>query len=285
MLKSVLMFALTLLAAAVNNPVLAASPKGTTIIRNTGQPAEPLVFTAAPRESAQAATDIYEPIARYLSQALNRPVVYRYVGNWGVYRTQMLRGEYDLVFDGPHFNSYRMEKLRHQLLVRFPVNFQYVTVARDDFVFVGMQRLYRYSFCAFAPPNLGTLILLDLFDNPMRQPHIAAAVSSEDIYQGVVNKRCAVGVLPLAHFRRLNQDGRVRVLYTSDELPGQALSAGPRVTPGERLQLIEALVSPGAAEPTARLRATWQAESGFVRASAEDYAPFSRYLRNEWGFY
>ena len=285
MLKSVLMFALVSLATTVNNPVLADSLKNSTPPRDTEPPAAPLLFTAAPLESSQTAAGIYEPIARYLGQALNRPVVYRYVGNWGVYRTQMQRGDYDLVFDGPHFTSYRLEKLRHQLLVRLPDTFQYVTVARDDFVFVGMQRLYRNNFCAFSSPNLGTLMLLDLFDNPARQPHITAAASSDEIYQGVVGKRCAAGVLPLAHFRRLNQDGRVRVLYTSDALPGQALSAGPRVSPDERLQLINALVSPAASGPTAPLRAAWRTEGGLVRANAEDYLPFSRYLRNEWGFY
>jgi hypothetical protein len=249
------------------------------------EPGEMLVFAAAPRESEAAATAIYAPIADYLSAVLGRPVAYRYVGDWGVYRTHMLRGEYDLVFDGPHFNGYRLEKLQHQVLVRLPGGFQFAIIARDDLVFKGMRQLYRNSFCAFAPPNLGTLVLLDLFDNPMRQPLILAAASSEQIYQGVVARRCTAGMLPLAHFRQLDRDGRVRILYTSDALPNQALSAGPRVTAAERARLVSALTSPTALAPTAALRTAWKVDGGLMRADAEDYAPPARYLRNEWGFY
>ena len=246
--------------------------------------AAPLVFTAAPRESPAEGERIYGPLATYLSKTIGRPVIYRYPGSWGEYRTAMVRGDYDLVFDGPHFNGYRAERLNHEILVKLPEVYQFAIIGHRDLLFTSMQRLAGHTFCTLAPPNLGAQVVLDLYDNPARQPVLLPVDTWCAVYDGVVTGRCVAGVLPLTLLRAYDRQDRSRVLYFSSEMPHQALSAGPRLSAHERARLRDALTSSTAEEPTRALRAN-QHTSGFVPARSEEYLGLARYLRNEWGFY
>ena len=166
--------------------------------------ADGLVFSAPPRETPAEGARLYQPLADYLSQALGRRVTYRHPGTWGVYRTEVLQGKYDLVFDDPHLTSYHAEKHGYHSIVRFSEHFQYAVVVRSDYVFKSVARLRGQTFCTFAPPNLGTLVLLSLFDNPARQPVLLSVNSWEQAYQGVVGGQCVGGVIPLPMARKLD---------------------------------------------------------------------------------
>src|SRR5688500_13095569 len=105
---------------------------GSTPVAARATDAGTLLFTSAPRESATEGAKIYGPVADYLSKALGKKVVYRHPGTWGAYRSEMLRGDYDIIFDGPHFNSYRVEKLKHNVLVRLPGLHGFAVVTRKS---------------------------------------------------------------------------------------------------------------------------------------------------------
>lgn len=245
-----------------------------------------LVLSAPPREPLEESERLYRPLADYLGRTLGRRVEYRHPGDWGVYRALMLKGAYDLVFDDPHLNSYRAERLGHQVVARLPGSFQYAAIARTDYVFKSVQRMHGRTFCTYAPPHLGTLFVLSFFDNPSRQPSLVSVSSWEEAYRGVVSGRCTAGVLPLAVLRQLDpQERETKVLFNSAMFPNQALSAGPRLTPVERERIVAALTAPHATEPTARLRAAWGGAANFVPATRDDYEGLAEYLRSEWGFY
>jgi len=199
----------------------------------------------------------------------------------------MVRGAFDLVFDGPRLNAYRIEKFQHEILVKLPGTFQFAIVARENppFVFKGRPRLYGRRFCVPAPPNLGTLILLRLYDNPLRQPLIVSRPDFRSVHEWVIQGRCDAGVIPLAQLRRFDPQEKTRVLYFSAEMPNQALSAGPRVSRGERLRIIAALTGTDGLAITEPLRAAWGTHEGFVAAQRDEYADLSTCLRDQWGFY
>ena len=172
-----------------------------------------LVFSAPPRESAKVGMEIYGPVADYLSKVIGKKVVYKYPGTWGVYRTKMLEGSYDIIFDGPHFNSYRMEKLSHNILVKIPEPDEFAVIVRKDQAGIkNIQQMAGYTFCTHAPPNLGTLVLLSQFDNPARQPMIINTKGWDHIYQGVISGKCAGGVMPVALLRQYDRTGETRVV-------------------------------------------------------------------------
>ena len=245
-----------------------------------------LVFSAPPRESAKVGMEIYGPVADYLSKVIGKKVVYKYPGTWGVYRTKMLEGSYDIIFDGPHFNSYRMEKLSHNILVKIPEPDEFAVIVRKDQAGIkNIQQMAGYTFCTHAPPNLGTLVLLSQFDNPARQPMIINTKGWDHIYQGVISGKCAGGVMPVALLRQYDRTGETRVVYKTRAMPNQAFSAGPRVSPEDQQKIARALLSPLAAKPTAKLRAAYKVGDAFAPATNQEYHGMAVYLRNEWGYY
>ena len=244
-----------------------------------------LVFTAPPRETPEQGKEIYQPIAEYLSKVIGKKIVYRHPGTWGVYRTEMLKGSYDLIFDGPHFNSYRMEKLSHNILVKIPERHEFVVIVRKEQKFSALSQMAGYTFCTHAPPNLGTLVLLSQFDNPARQPVIINTNGWENIYEGVVSGKCVGGVLPVANLKTHAHPDVTRVVFKTGELPNQAFSAGPRISPQDQARIAAALTSPDAAAPTAKLRAAYRVGDSFALANNQEYRGLAVYLRNEWGYY
>jgi ABC-type phosphate/phosphonate transport system substrate-binding protein len=244
-----------------------------------------IVFTAPPRENAEDAKRIYEPVADYLSRALGKKVAYQYPGTWGVYRSEMLKGSYDLVFDGPHFNSYRAERLGHTILVKAPENHEFAVIVKKGEKYNAVNQMAGRGFCTHAPPNLGALVLLSQFDNPARQPLLKDTQGWDKIYQGVASGQCAGGVMPVANLKKLDKNGLMKVLYKSKPLPNQALSAGPRISPEDQARIAQALLSPDAIVPTALLRETFKIGASLAPANNEEYAGVGDYLRSEWGYY
>lgn len=245
-----------------------------------------LIFTAPPRETPEAAIEVYQPVADYLSKTIGKKVKFKYPGTWGVYRTEMLKGSYDIVFDGPHFNSYRLEKLSHNILAKIPERHEFVAIVRKDMTSINsVQQMAGRTFCAHAPPNLGTLVLLSQFDNPSRQPVILSTNGWDNIYQGVVAGKCAGGVLPLANLKKFDQTGLTKVIFKTAAMPNQAFSAGPRVSLEDQARIAQALASPDAAGPTEKLRAVFKVGNSFALAGNQEYHGLAEFLRNEWGYY
>jgi ABC-type phosphate/phosphonate transport system substrate-binding protein len=276
------------IAAAIKKVVFtpaAPAPEKQSLPARIVEEQEALVFTAPPRETPEAGIEIYQPVADYLSQAIGKKVRYKHPGTWGVYRTEMLKGSYDIIFDGPHFNSYRLEKLSHNILVKIPERHEFAVIVRKDKPFQTVSQMAGRTFCTHAPPNLGTLVLLSQFDNPSRQPVIINSKGWENIYNGVISGKCVGGVLPMANLKKYDRSNQTRVVFKTAAMPNQAFSAGPRVSLEDQMKLAQALASPDAAAPTVKLRATYKVGDGFALASNQEYQGLAEYLRNEWGYY
>lgn len=276
------------IAAAIKKVVFtpaAPAPEKQSLPARIVEEQEALVFTAPPRETPEAGIEIYQPVADYLSQAIGKKVRYKHPGTWGVYRTEMLKGSYDIIFDGPHFNSYRLEKLSHNILVKIPERHEFAVIVRKDKPFQNVSQMAGRSFCTHAPPNLGTLVLLSQFDNPSRQPVIISTNGWENIYNGVASGKCAGGVLPMANLKKVDKANIAKVIFKTAAMPNQAFSAGPRVSLEDQMKLAQALASPDAAASTEKLRAAYKVGDGFALASNQEYHGLAEYLRNEWGYY
>jgi ABC-type phosphate/phosphonate transport system substrate-binding protein len=277
------------IAAAIKKVVFtpsAPAPARKALPQSIVEEQEALVFTAPPRETAQAGEEMYQPVADYLSQVIGKKVRYKHPGTWGVYRTEMLKGSYDIIFDGPHFNSYRMEKLSHNILVKIPERHEFTVIVRKDKAsFQNIQQMAGRTFCTHAPPNLGTLVLLSQFDNPSRQPVIINTNGWDQIYEGVVSGRCVGGVLPALNLKKYDKAGLTHIVFKTPAMPNQAFSAGPRVSLEDQAKIAQALSSPDAAAPTEKLRAAYKVGDSFALANNREYLGLAEYLRNEWGYY
>ncbi len=251
-----------------------------------GSGTKALVFSAPPRETPAEGARIYQPIADWLSRVLEKKVVYRRPDNWLTYQTEMVRGSYDLLFDGPHFNSWRILNLHHNTLARLAEGHTFAVIVRKgNKQITDIAQLAGHKVCGMNPPNLGTLAILNQFDNPLRQPVIVNSLGWQRVYDGVMEKKCSAGILPIANLNQYDKSRRFsRALFTSKTLPNQAFSSGPRVTREDQLKIAAALTDPSAKPALARLLQAYGSTKGFVRATKEEYAGVDVYLKDVWGY-
>ena len=246
-----------------------------------------LVFSAPPRETEEEGLRTYQPVADYLSRIVGKTIVYRHPKDWLTYQTEMQRGSYDIVFDGPHFNSWRISHLQHSALAKVAGDHAFAVVVRkDDKRIMDLKQLAGQKVCGMNPPNLGTLAVLGQFDNPMRQPFIINNVGWTKAYEGVAfEKKCSAAIVPVASLKTFsNHENVVRVIHKTKVLPNQAFSAGPRISPQDQALITAALVSQDGANALQRLLSVNGAEKGLAHATKEEYAGLEDYLKDSWGY-
>lgn len=241
-----------------------------------------LVFSAPPRGSFQEETAIYQPVVEYLSKVIGRNVVFQHSDNWLSYSKDMTEGRFDIVFDGPAFNGWRIEKMGHTPLVKLPEDFVFVIVAKNDNDRIKqLKDLAGRKVCAHAPPNLGTLTLQAQFDNPAREPWIVEVKGWDNAYKALMKGDCVATVLPIKNLAK-NDKGpnrMAKVLYQHKPLPNQAISVGARIAPALHSKIAQALLSDEGKRATEKLRATY-AGKNFVPASRAEYAGLGDMLKS-----
>lgn len=244
------------------------------------------IFSAPPRESAQAAAEIYGPIVEHLSRITGKNVVLRYPANWIAYQTEMRRGDYDLVFDGPHLNAWRASNLQHSILAKAPGDHTFVVaVKKDNDKIKELKQLAGRAICGMSPPNLGTLTVLGEFDNPSRQPVIQNTESWDQIYSAMQTGRCAAAILPARSLAKYESQGvTTRVIYKAKAYPNQAFSAGPRVSREDQAKIARALTHPEARSITSKLRDAYALGGDFQAASRDEYSGIAGILKDSWGY-
>ena len=68
------------------------------------------IFAAPPREGEMRGIKLYGPLVNKLTEMLGENVVYEQPSNWLEYAKKMRNNEYDIIFDGPHFNAWRIKR-------------------------------------------------------------------------------------------------------------------------------------------------------------------------------
>ena len=241
-----------------------------------------LVFSAPPRGSYQEEVAIYQPIVELLSKVIGRKVTYQYSDNWLSYSKDMTEGSYDIVFDGPAFNGWRIEKLSHTPIVRLPEDFVFVVITKADNDRVKQVKdLAGRKICAHAQPNLGTLTLLSQFDNPAREPVIIETKGWDNSYKAMLDGKCAATVVPIKNLTKNDAGAKklTKTLYQHKAMPNQAISVGPRIAPELHKKIAQALLSEEGKQATAKLRSAY-AGKDFVPTTRDEYAGMGDLLKS-----
>ena len=246
---------------------------------------ETIILTAPPRESLAKGKLTYGPIADYLSTVLGKKVIYRHPGNWLTYSSDMRKEKYDIVFDGPHFVSWRIAKINHTPLIKIPGAFIFKFVAyRDNNKIQKIDDLVGKRVCGHAPPNQGTLRLYNQFKNPMRLPILVPVKGWRNIYTAMIKGRCEAAVLPEKIYKKVDPEKNdSKVLYSSDPVPGQAITASSRFSPLEIVKMRESLLSKKGQEATKNLRKRF-ASPTLAAANKAEYNGVSLLLADTYGF-
>jgi ABC-type phosphate/phosphonate transport system substrate-binding protein len=206
-----------------------------------------LVFSAPPRENAKTGEKLYGPIAIKLSQLLGEHVHYEYPKDWLTYSRRMRDGDFDIIFDGPQFASWRMSHIDHVPLVRIQGDLRFVVVVGKDSGLVALKDLAAKKICALASPNLGTIAVLHEFDNPVQQPILVEARGGmKGIYKRLNEGQCDAAILRVSFFKRKSSkeaNNPYQVIWSSSDMPNQAITASRKIPLQSREQIISALSS------------------------------------------
>ena len=255
------------------------------IVPAIAKPLDEYVFIAAPDRSTTIAHETYGPIVDYLSQVTGKRIVYRYSPDWRTYQQAMQQGEYDLAFDSSHFVSWRISRLGHEPLVKAAQKDIFVVLAsRRDHQLNLLQDLAGRSVCGHAPPNYATLRVYQKFDNPARQPVLIPEQSWRAVYQAMITGKCDGAIMSLEAYHQVDPDSRhARIIFKSKAIPGQALTAGPRLSPEDKAAITRALLSPEGRKVTKKLRQQL-GTTRITRAIKSEYAGLDTILHSVWGF-
>lgn len=250
------------------------------VILNLGNPlaahAE-LILTAPPRESPEAGNAIYQPLAQYLSDLLGVAVIYRHPLNWKEYETKMKNDEFDIVFDGPHFAAWRLEKLSAQPLVKLPGALQFVLIAHENDVKVHrLDDLVGESICTLPSPNLGALTLFSMFPNPVRQPKYQMVGGGFKEAVATFKDRQCRGAIVRRSFYENPQNADLmagtKVIRISKPLTNQGVTASSRLPPDHRQKIIDSLTKrEGAVAAKAILDRFHGDAAAFIPSKQTDY--------------
>lgn len=242
------------------------------------------VFTAPPRDAGGDESELYKPIADYLSAVTGKRIVYQHSDNWLTYQDKMRKGEYDLIFDGPHFMSWRIMKLQHEPLARLPGKLDFVVIARKDNDKVNsLKDLNGRTVCGMAPPNLATLTMYAQYENAARQPLVISTKSFKEAYEMVLAGKCMGGAMGAGFFKKLDK-GETKILFHSPGMPNQVFSASARFADADKAKMAEALVAPEARTKMAKFFEVFSKEKDLVKANRAEYDGLAVLLKDVYGF-
>jgi len=203
-----------------------------------------LIFSAPPRGTEAKERATYEPLAKAMSGVLGETVVYEYPRDFIQYSVEMQKGHYDIVFDGPHFSQWRVQNLKHQLLVNLPENLQFFVVAGSQNSHIkNLRDLLYQKVCAQLTPQLGTLMLLQNYYEHAVEPRMHLVRGEDKVFTDFEKGQCAAAVLRDKTYYKLSaeQQRKYKIIYKSNVAPNDAITVNAKLDAGKRKALIDLL--------------------------------------------
>ncbi len=246
-----------------------------------------LIFGTPPTQSYELTKRNYGELANFLSEKIGRTVVIKPSHSFHEYTRKMKNNYYDIILDGPHFIKYRIDKMKHQVLVKQPGKLNFAIVVNENSTIKDFNELYNKRVCAPATPHLGTLTFLELYKNPIRQPLLIPVQSFRQAIACVKNnKAIAALVRDKFWFKKVKDKTGLKVIYiTETDMPARALSVNKsKVDIETQLKLVEVLTSEKSESVIKKALSTVGGKK-FVKAEQSEYANLHELLSMVWGFH
>jgi len=243
------------------------------------------LFTAPPRESPERGLEIYKPIADYLTESTGERFIYRQPSSWSEYSRGMQNKEYDLVFDGPHFVSWRIEYIQHDVVAKLPQLHIWRVIAKNGSGINNLDDLIGKKVCAPKSPNFGMLTMMSHYSNPEKEPIHVITKGWKGGFNAVVEGKCVAAVLPKTNHKKFDPDlKKTKAVHTHLPYPNQAFTAGAGITPNLKSKIAKQLLSQEGQGALSKLRDRFTRGALLVRADNEEYEGISMVLKRADNF-
>ncbi|VAW51546.1 hypothetical protein MNBD_GAMMA06-311 [hydrothermal vent metagenome] len=244
------------------------------------------LFTAPPRETPQKGEEIYKPIADYLSSSTGEKFIYKHPSNWTEYSRGIQKNEYDLVFDGPHFVSWRIEHTQHNVLSKLPqLHIWRVVTKNNNEDIRRLDDLVGKKICAPKSPNFGMLTIMSHYSNPAKEPVHVITKGWKDGFDSVVLGKCVAAIMPKTNHKKFDPLlEKTRSIHTHLPYPNQAFTASSSVPPHLQSKIRQQLLSNEGQAAMAKLRDRFARGANLVNAENEEYEGISMMLSRAENF-
>ncbi len=247
-----------------------------------------LIFATAPTHSAAETKKIYTPIVDYLSKKTGKKIKLSIPRSFTQYSIQMQRGDYDIIFDGPHLADWRIQHQQHRPIVRLPGRIQVVVAVKNDSKLKKLSDLqYGIKACAFFPPNLLTMTFLSHYSNPARQPSIIRVQGFKNLIKCVKKEKGDVAVLRKKLWGKANKTGAnkgLKIMAAFPEtFPERTFTVGSKISPDLAASITKLLLNNEGQKAAGALLKRFK-KKNLIKANPREYNGLSNLVSTVWGF-
>ncbi len=242
-----------------------------------------IVFSTAPTQTPEQTVKLYTPLLNYLSQVTGKQFVIKPAKNYLEYNNGTLQNSYDMVFDGPHYTGWRMERQGAIPVARLPGAITIVVAVRDDGAVKQLDDLIGKNICAFSSPNMLTMDFLNHFRNPARQPNMLRVEGFKEINECLKSGRGDAAVLRDQVWAKQDQTGLRLIERSFRSHPERTFSLSREIEPEVREKIAAALISEEGGKVAAPLLEVFKKEK-FIAADPKTYEGLGELLTPVWGF-
>lgn len=248
----------------------------------TARPAAALNLVVEPQYPPERARLVHQSLVDYLREATGLEIQLVTPENYHKYWTQLrTRDDFDLIYDAPHISDFLIQRRDYTPLAKATNPTSFTLVAGYSLEEASLDAVFGRSIVTMSAPSMGYMLLMQMFPNPLRQPNITSAAQSwEDAVQIVFDQEADAAMLPTWMAQRYPQ---LVPIKKTDDYPGKAVLASPRVADNAREAVREALLNAAESESMADISFELQVQ-GFEPAEAADFEGHMQLLENLYGF-
>ena len=245
------------------------------------------LLTAPPRESAAAGMKQYGPLAEKLTEILGEKVVYQQPKGWLFYQRDMRTDKFDIVFDGPHFISWRIKRFGHTPVAKLPGTLGFVVITAKDVKGYngrevnGVNDLKNVTVCSIAPPNLSSLTVLTEYKDPVSLPvMINAKGGMNGVYSAFQKGKCKVAILRDKYYAKkipAEERDNLKIIFRSEQVANQGITVSRRISEEQRI-LIAAVLTEVSSSTTPTLKRFTPKAEKMLYTDNSDYDNYYRLL-------
>ncbi|AGX87564.1 phosphate/phosphite/phosphonate ABC transporter substrate-binding protein [Candidatus Symbiobacter mobilis] len=229
------------------------------------QPPQPFRVGVAPHSSARAILEMYQPLRKYLEQALGQPVEIVTATDFGEFARRMLKQDYDIAITTGHQARLAQTDAQYIPLLTYAAEFRAVTVVANDDAVKAVADLRGKPVLGLSPASLVTL----WGEHWLRVNEVAVDLryisASDSVARLVLEGQAVAGFLSMANYQSLPRamQARLRFLVVGEPMAGRVYMLNHRNT--KRAEEIRQALEGFAQTPAAR--------DYFAKYKLEGYRP------------
>jgi len=244
-----------------------------------------LIFSTPPTQSVETTKKNYQPLVDYISDAINQKIILRPAKNFVEYSKNLRENKYDMVFDGPHFVNWRIRKQNHVVVAKQVGELHFTIIVNKKSSIISLEDLWTLPVCTPSVPHLGTLTLLEIYSNPIREPIIVPVQSFKHALTCLREGRGVAALVRDKYWYKKADKSGLRVIHTTKrKMPARALTVGQRIDKIARRQIMMALTSKQGQEYAEKAFSTIGGGK-FVRAKTGEFSGLGEIINQVWGFH